>query len=53
MALALQVCATRSYLPLVRPAWRPVGLFHFLNVWNDFFFPLIFIRSETARFRWV
>lgn len=36
-------------LPLVRPALATVGLFHFLNVWNDFFFPLIFIRSEDLR----
>lgn len=36
-------------LPLVRPALATVGLFHFLNVWNDFFFPLIFIRSDELR----
>lgn len=36
-------------LPLVRPALAAVGLFQFLNVWNDFFFPLIFIRSENLR----
>ncbi len=36
-------------LPLVRPALATVGLFHFLNIWNDFFFPLIFIRSEGLR----
>ncbi|HEV2073733.1 MAG TPA: carbohydrate ABC transporter permease [Thermomicrobiales bacterium] len=36
-------------LPLVRPALATVGLFHFLSVWNDFFFPLIFIRSENLR----
>jgi raffinose/stachyose/melibiose transport system permease protein len=36
-------------LPLVRPALATVGLFHFLSVWNDFFFPLIFIRSANLR----
>ena len=36
-------------LPLVRPALATVGLLHFLNVWNDFFFPIIFIRSENLR----
>jgi raffinose/stachyose/melibiose transport system permease protein len=36
-------------VPLVRPALGTVGLFHFLNVWNDFFFPLIFIRSADLR----
>ena len=36
-------------LPLVRPALATVGLFHFLAVWNDFFIPLIFIRSEDLQ----
>ncbi len=39
----------RVMLPLVRPAVATVGLFHFLNIWNDFFFPLIFIRSDSLR----
>lgn len=33
-------------LPLVRPALATVGIFEFLHVWNDFFFPLVFLRSE-------
>jgi len=36
-------------LPLVRPALATVGLFQFLNVWNDFFFPLIFIFDEDYK----
>jgi raffinose/stachyose/melibiose transport system permease protein len=36
----------RIMLPLVRPALATVGIFEFLHVWNDFFFPLIFLRSE-------
>jgi raffinose/stachyose/melibiose transport system permease protein len=36
-------------LPLVRPALATVGLFHFISVWNEFFLPLIFIRSEELR----
>ena len=34
------------YLPLLRPALATVAIFNFINVWNDFFFPLIFISSE-------
>lgn len=36
-------------LPLVRPVLATVGLFHFLAIWNDFFFPLIFIRTPELR----
>jgi raffinose/stachyose/melibiose transport system permease protein len=39
----------RIMVPLVRPALATVALFEFLKVWNDFFFPLIFIRSESLR----
>jgi raffinose/stachyose/melibiose transport system permease protein len=39
----------RVMVPLVRPALATVALFEFLKVWNDFFFPLIFIRSESLR----
>jgi raffinose/stachyose/melibiose transport system permease protein len=36
----------RIMLPLVRPALATVAIFEFLHIWNDFFFPLIFLRSE-------
>lgn len=39
----------RIMVPLLRPVLATVGLFEFLHVWNDFFFPLIFIRSESNR----
>ena len=32
-------------LPLVRPALATVVLFQFVPLWNDFFFPLILLRS--------
>lgn len=35
------------YLPLLRPALATVAIFNFINVWNDFFFPLIFISRES------
>lgn len=34
-------------LPLSKPAMISVGLFTFLNTWNDFINPLIFLSSET------
>ena len=36
-------------LPLVRPALATVAIFNFIPWWNDFFFPLIFIRSERFK----
>lgn len=33
-------------LPLVRPALATVAIFNFTGIWNDFFFPLIFLKSE-------
>ena len=35
------------YLPLLRPALATVAVFNFINVWNDFFFPLVFLNSES------
>lgn len=35
----------RIMLPLVRPALATIAIFEFLHNWNDFFFPLIFLRS--------
>lgn len=39
----------RIMLPLVRPALATVGIFAFDVVWNDFFFPLIFLRSDGLK----
>lgn len=36
----------RIMLPLVRPALATVAIFEFMHIWNDFFFPLIFLRSD-------
>jgi len=36
-------------LPLLRPALATVAIFNFINVWNDFFFPLIFISSKARK----
>ncbi len=36
-------------LPLLRPALATVAIFNFINVWNDFFFPLIFISTKARK----
>ena len=36
-------------LPLLRPALATVAIFNFISVWNDFFFPLIFINTKAKR----
>ncbi|MGE5574480.1 MAG: carbohydrate ABC transporter permease [Bacteroidota bacterium] len=39
----------RVMLPLVRPALATVMLINFVPLWNDFFFPLIFLRSDSLK----
>ncbi|MEZ4670180.1 MAG: carbohydrate ABC transporter permease [Anaerolineae bacterium] len=36
---------SRVMLPLVRPALATVAIFQFVPLWNDFFFPLVLLRS--------
>lgn len=36
-------------LPLVRPGLAAVGIWNFVSVWNDFFFPLVFTSSPEMR----
>jgi raffinose/stachyose/melibiose transport system permease protein len=36
-------------LPLARPALATVAIFNLVNIWNDLWFPLIFIRAEDQR----
>ena len=36
----------RVMLPLVRPALATVAVFQFVPLWNDFFFPLVLLRSS-------
>lgn len=44
---------TRIYssiiLPLTRPALATVTIFNLIPIWNDLWFPLIFIRDESQR----
>ncbi len=39
----------RVVMPLVRPAWITLVIFSFIGTWNDFFTPLVFIRSEQMK----
>lgn len=36
-------------LPLIRPALATTAIFNLIPVWNDFWFPLILIRTEAYR----
>lgn len=40
---------SRIVLPIMKPALSIVGIVNLVNVWNDFFYPLIFIRSEEFK----
>ena len=39
----------RIFLPLMRPALGPVAIVSAVSGWNEFFFPLVLIRSEENR----
>ncbi|MEJ8547007.1 carbohydrate ABC transporter permease [Brevibacillus borstelensis] len=39
----------RVLLPLIRPALGTVVIITFIQAWNDFFFPLIFIQDEALK----
>jgi len=36
-------------LPLMKPPIAIVGIVNLVNVWNDFFYPLIFIKADELR----
>lgn len=38
---------SRIILPTTKPALAVVGMFAFLNAWNDFLGPLVYLNSET------
>jgi raffinose/stachyose/melibiose transport system permease protein len=40
---------TSIVIPLLRPALATVAIFNMIKVWNDFWFPLVFIRAEQSR----
>lgn len=39
----------RVMLPLVRPAMVIVTIYNVIPIWNDFFFPLVFIQSDRLK----
>jgi raffinose/stachyose/melibiose transport system permease protein len=39
----------RVMLPLVRPALVIVTIYNIIPIWNDFFFPLVFIKSNHLK----
>ncbi|HET7626824.1 MAG TPA: carbohydrate ABC transporter permease [Bacillales bacterium] len=36
-------------LPLMKPALSTVGIVNLISIWNDFFYPLIFIHDENLK----
>lgn len=40
---------TQIVIPLTRPALATVAIVNMIKIWNDFWFPLVFIRSEESR----
>jgi multiple sugar transport system permease protein len=36
----------RIILPLIKPALAAIGIFTFMNVWNDFMGPLIYLNDQ-------
>jgi raffinose/stachyose/melibiose transport system permease protein len=40
---------TSIVLPLIRPALATVAIYNLITIWNDFWFPNIFIRKEEYR----
>jgi raffinose/stachyose/melibiose transport system permease protein len=40
---------TRVMVPLVRPALVIVTIYNVIPIWNDFFFPLVFIKSDRLK----
>ncbi|MDE6993993.1 MAG: ABC transporter permease subunit [Lachnospiraceae bacterium] len=39
----------RIAMPLLKPAWSTLAVFSFVSNWNDYFSPLIFIRSDALK----
>ena len=39
----------RIALPLIRPALATVAIYNLVPIWNDLWFPLIFITSESSK----
>lgn len=39
----------RIMVPLVRPALVIVAVYNLIPIWNDFFFPLVFIQSDRLK----
>jgi ABC-type glycerol-3-phosphate transport system permease component len=39
----------RIAMPLMKPAWATLIVFSFVANWNDYFTPLIFVRSQAMR----
>ena len=39
----------RIVIPLIRPALATVAIYNLVPIWNDLWFPLIFITKESSK----
>jgi len=39
----------RIILPLIRPALAAVAIINFIPIWNDFWFPLLLVRTDNVK----
>lgn len=46
--IAPWVTLTRVMLPLIKPSIMAIGIFFFINSWNEYFWPLIILQDKTA-----
>lgn len=42
-------CYLRIVLPMSKPILFTVGLINFVSIWNDFYFPLVFLTQKQVR----
>lgn len=42
------ILLTRIVLPLIKPAIIAIGIFFFINSWNEYFWPLIVLQDKAA-----
>lgn len=43
-----RILLTRLVLPLIRPSIAAIGIFFFINSWNEYFWPLLVLQDKGA-----
>lgn len=39
----------KIFIPLIRPAIATIAIYHFIPIWNDVYFPLVFIKNNAYK----